>query len=149
VQYDLLRDRVREEEAGGVDGQLLLGRFEADHGDPAVAVRRLGALWQRRPAIEVADALGWALHRSGRHEEGLRYAVIATDRAHDGTVRSAPYMYHRGMIERQLRRDGAARRHLAEALRINPYFSPLHARTARTALVALGEPSMAKVPKFS
>ncbi|MEV5491799.1 tetratricopeptide repeat protein [Streptomyces bobili] len=149
VQYDLLRERVREEEAGGVDGQLLLGLFEADHGDPAVAVRRLGALWQRRPAIEVADALGWALHRSGRHEEGLRYAVTATDRAHDGTVRSAPYMYHRGMIERQLRRDGAARRHLAEALRINPYFSPLHARTARTALVALGEPSMAKVPRFS
>ncbi|MFD5267721.1 tetratricopeptide repeat protein [Streptomyces sp. NPDC058335] len=149
VQYDLLRERVRQEAAGGVDGELLLGRFEADHGDPAAAVRRLGAEWRRQPGIEVADALGWALHRAGRPEEGLRYAVIATDRAHDGTVRSAPYTYHRGMIERQLRRDGAARRHLEEALRINPHFSPLHARTARSALVALGEPSMAKVPKFS
>ncbi|MFE9673598.1 tetratricopeptide repeat protein [Streptomyces sp. NPDC006259] len=149
VQYDLLRERVRREAAGGVDGELVLGRWEADHGDPAAAVRRLDAEWRRQPGIEVADALGWALHRAGRPEEGLRYAVIATDRAHDGTVRSAPYIYHRGMIERQLGRDGAARRHLEEALRINPYFSPLHARTARAALLALGEPSVARVPEFT
>ncbi|MFJ4695101.1 tetratricopeptide repeat protein [Streptomyces sp. NPDC088766] len=149
VQYGLLRERVRREAAGGVDGALVLGRFEADHGDPAAAVRRLGTEWRRQPGVEVADALGWALHRAGRPEEGLRYAVIATDRAHRGTVRSAPYLYHRGMIERQLRREGAARRHLEEALRINPYFSPLYARTARTALVALGEPSVARVPDFS
>ncbi|MFH9863084.1 tetratricopeptide repeat protein [Streptomyces sp. NPDC017202] len=149
VRYDLLRELVRREAAGGVDGALVLGRFEADHGDPAAAVRQLLAQWRRQPGIEVADALGWALHRAGRHEEGLRYAVIATDRAHQGTVRSASYLWHRGMIERQLRREGAARRHLEEALRINPYFSPLHARTARTALVALGEPSVARVPDFS
>ncbi|MGV9555015.1 tetratricopeptide repeat protein [Streptomyces sp. NPDC003522] len=149
AQYDLLRERVRREAAGGVDGALVLGRFEADHGDPAAAVRRLGAEWRRQPGIEVADALGWALHRAGRHEEGLRYAVIATDRAHRGTVRSAPYLYHRGMIERRVGREGAARRHLEEALRINPSFSPLHARTARAALVALGEPSVARVPDFS
>lgn len=149
VRYDLLRERVRREAAGGVDGALVLGRFEADHGDPAAAVRRLRAQWRRQPGIEVADALGWALHRAGRPEEGLRYAVIATDRAHQGTVRSAPYLYHRGVIEWRLGREGAARRHLEEALRINPYFSPLHARTARTALVALGEPSVARVPDFS
>ncbi|MBO7941418.1 hypothetical protein JTP77_036720, partial [Streptomyces sp. S9] len=40
-QYGLLRERVREDAAGGVDGALVLGRFEADHGDPAAAVRRL------------------------------------------------------------------------------------------------------------
>ncbi|MFH8799277.1 tetratricopeptide repeat protein [Streptomyces sp. NPDC017936] len=148
VQYDLLRQRVRQEAAGGVDGQLVLGRFEADHGDPAAAVRRLRAEWRRQPGIAVADALGWALHRAGQDKEALKYAVIATDKAHGGAVRSAPYAYHRGMIERGLKRYGPARRHLQEALRINPYFSPLHARTAREALAELGEPAVTDPPEL-
>ncbi|WP_264930848.1 tetratricopeptide repeat protein [Streptomyces sp. A012304] len=147
AQYDLLRERVRRDAAGGVNAELLMGLFEADHGDPVVAVRQLRAEWRRQPGIAVADALGWALHRAGRHREALRYAVIATDKARRGTVRSAPYAYHRGMIERQLKREGPARRYLEEALRINPYFSPLHARTARTALAALGEPSVRDLPE--
>lgn len=146
VQYDLLRARVRSAAVGGADEELVLGRFEADHGDPRAAVVRLRAEWARQPGIAVADALGWALHRAGRHEEGLRFAVTATDRAKGGAVRSAPYMYHRGMIERALRRHGPARRHLEEALRINPYFSPTQVRSARAALAALGEPSPQELP---
>jgi tetratricopeptide (TPR) repeat protein len=122
--------------------------FEADHGDPASAVRRLRAEWRRQPGIAVADALGWALHRAGEDEEALRYAVRATDAVHGGGVRSALYAFHRGMIERELERDGPARRHLQEALRINPYFSPLQVRAAREALTALGaEPEAADVPE--
>lgn len=148
VQYDLLRERVRQESAGGVDGELVLGRFEADHGDPASAVRRLRAEWQRQPGIAVADALGWALHRSGDDHEALRFAMIATDRVHGGAVYSAPYMYHLGMIERDLEREGPARRHLAEALRINPWFSPLSVPVARAALARLGgEPAPAELPE--
>ncbi|MEU6179513.1 tetratricopeptide repeat protein [Streptomyces coeruleorubidus] len=139
VQYDLLRKRVRGAAAGGADEELVLGQFEADHGDPREAVRRLRAEWRRQPGTEVADALGWALHRSGKSEEALPFAVRATEGEHGGGVRSAAYMYHRGMIERELERYGAARRHLAEALRINPHFSPLHAPAARAAAEALGE----------
>ncbi|MDQ1045943.1 lipopolysaccharide assembly protein LapB [Streptomyces sp. V4I2] len=146
VQYDLLRERVRSAAAGGADEELVLGQFEADHGDPRAAVRRLRAEWARQPGIAVADALGWALHRAGRHEEALRFAVTATDRAKGGGVRSALYMFHRGMIERELERHGPARRHLEEALRINPYFSAVRVRAARAALTALGEPSVEKVP---
>jgi tetratricopeptide (TPR) repeat protein len=141
AQYDLLRARVREAAAGGADEELVLGRFEADHGNPRAAVRRLRAEWARQPGIAVADALGWALHRAGEHEEALRFATVATDKAKGGRVRSAPYAYHRGMIERKLGLYGPARRHLEEALRINPYFSPVHARAARAALTELGEPS--------
>ncbi|MCX4700388.1 tetratricopeptide repeat protein [Streptomyces sp. NBC_01352] len=147
VQYDLLRERVRSAAVGGADEELVLGQFEADHGDPRAAVRRLRAEWARQPGIAVADALGWALHRAGRHEEALRFAVTATDRAKGGGVRSALYMYHRGMIERELDRHGPARRHLEEALRINPYFSAVRVRAARAALAALGEPSVEKVPE--
>ncbi|WP_039932747.1 tetratricopeptide repeat protein [Streptomyces viridochromogenes] len=148
VQYDLLRERVRRAVAGGADEELVLGQFEADHGDPRAAVRRLRAEWRRQPGTEVADALGWALHRAGKHEEALRFAVRATDEEHSGGVRSAVYTYHRGMIERELERYGSARRHLAEALRINPHFSPLYVPAARAATEALGEPPDVGVPEM-
>jgi tetratricopeptide (TPR) repeat protein len=146
VQYDLLRERVRSAEAAGADERLLLGRFEADHGDPARAVRLLREEWGRQPGIEVADALGWALHRGGEHEEALEFAEIATDGDKGGGVRSALYVFHRGLIERELERYGPARRHLREALVINPYFSPLWAPEARRALDELGEPSVEDPP---
>ncbi|MFD9319565.1 tetratricopeptide repeat protein [Streptomyces sp. NPDC060053] len=148
VQYDLLRARVRQDATGGVDGELVLGRFEADHGDPASAVRRLRAEWRQQPGIAVADALGWALHRAGDDKEALKFAMIATDRVHGGAMHSAPYMYHRAMIERQLEMAGPARRHLREALQINPYFSPLLAPVARAAVARLGgEPAPAELPE--
>ncbi|MFD5629464.1 tetratricopeptide repeat protein [Streptomyces sp. NPDC127072] len=146
VQYDLLRERVRQEAAGGVDDGLVLGLFEADHGDPATAVRLLREEWKQHPGIAVADALGWALHRTGRHEEALGFAARTMDEERGGGVRSALYAYHRGQIERALGLDGAARRHLAEALRVNPYFSPLLVPSARVALEALGEPSAEEGP---
>ncbi|GHI07343.1 hypothetical protein Scel_56640 [Streptomyces cellostaticus] len=139
AQYRLLKARVREAVAGGVDEELLIGQFEADHGDPQEAVERLEDEWRRQPGIEVADALGWALHRAGDDAQALEYASIATDKAQGGGVRSALYAFHRGMIERELELSGPARRHLAEALRINPYFSPLRAPAARSALQGLGE----------
>jgi tetratricopeptide (TPR) repeat protein len=149
AQYDVLRDRVRLAAAHGADEDLVLGRFEADHGDARAAVRRLRAEWRRQPSTAVADALGWALHRTGRHEEALGLAVRATDGTRGGGVRSALYVFHRGMIERELGRDGAARRHLREALQINPYFSPLLVPRARAALARLGEPSVQAGPEVS
>ncbi|MFK0117081.1 tetratricopeptide repeat protein [Streptomyces sp. NPDC090994] len=146
VQYDLLRERVRAAAAGGADEELVLGRFEAAHGDAAAAVRRLRAEWRRQPSTAVADALGWALYRDGRAGEALEYAVRATDGERGGGVRSAAYVYHRGMIEREVGRYGAARRHLQEALRINPWFSPLDAPRAREVSAELGEPSVESPP---
>ena len=50
------------------------------------------------------------------------------------------------MIERELEQAGPARRHLQEAMRINPYFSPLAVPLAKQALAALGEPPDEPVP---
>ncbi|MET9778449.1 tetratricopeptide repeat protein [Streptomyces sp. NPDC006367] len=146
AQYGLLRERVRVAEAAGADAELVLGRFEADHGDARSAVERLRAEWQRQPSIAVADALGWALYRSGEHEEALTFATIATDGDRGGGVRSALYAFHRGMTEQALGRYGPARRHLREALMINPYFSPLWAPEAERTLDGLGEPSVEGPP---
>ncbi|MDI3407995.1 tetratricopeptide repeat protein [Streptomyces cavernicola] len=136
AQYELLRARVREESTVGVNAQLILGRFEADHGDPAAAVRRLTAEFRRRPGREVSDALGWALHRAGQSEKALPYATRAMK---DGPM-SALFAYHRGEIEREIGKYGPARRHLQQAMRINPHFSPLLVPYAQEALDALGEP---------
>lgn len=141
VQYGVVRERARVAAAHGGDESLVLGRFEADHGEASDAVRRLRKEWERRPSTEVADALGWALHRAGEHEEALPFAVRATEGTEGGGVRSALYVFHRGMIERSLERYGAARRHLREALQINPWFSPLRVPRAKSALTHLGEPS--------
>jgi len=71
---------------------------------------------------------------------------VATDRHRGGGVRSALYVYHLGMIERALEMPGAARRHLQEALRISPRFSPTRVPLAEQALRELGEPSVEDVP---
>ncbi|OSP27948.1 hypothetical protein B7767_40800, partial [Streptomyces sp. 13-12-16] len=147
VQYGVVRERVRVAAAHGGDESLVLGRFEADHGDAAGAVRRLREVWERQPSTEAADALGWALHRAGEHEEALPFAVRATEGTEGGGVRSASYVFHRGMIERSLERYGSARRHLKEALQINPWFSPLWVPRAKTALARLGEPSVQAGPE--
>ncbi|MFC8836418.1 tetratricopeptide repeat protein [Streptomyces griseoincarnatus] len=149
AHYALLRERIRLAAAHGADEELVLGRFEADHGDAQAAVRRLRAEWERQPSTEVADALGWALHRAGEDGEALPFAVRATEGTKGGGVRSALFAYHRGMIEHSLERYGAARRHLAEALQINPWFSPLHAPRAKEALARLGEPSVQAGPESS
>lgn len=146
VQYDTLRALAAKDAAAGVDDELILGVFEADHGDARDAVRRLRAEWTRQPGIPVADALGWALHRAGQDEEALKFASAATDRVHGGGVRDALYAFHRGMIEKELEKFASARRHLQEALQINPYFSPLRVPPAQAALATLGEPPTEPLP---
>lgn len=136
-QYDKLRAALDRGTARGVDESLPLGRFEAAHGDADAAVELLRADWERgHRSPAVADALGWALHRSGDSDAALEYA----QRAVDSGGQNASYAYHLGVVQRALGDYGAARRHLEEALRTNPAFSPLDAPLAREALDTLGQP---------
>ncbi|MEV4682062.1 tetratricopeptide repeat protein [Streptomyces kurssanovii] len=136
--YEFLRKQVTRAGEHGVDGDLVLARYEADHGDPAAAVRRLQGEWRRgHRNVHVADTMGWALYRAGRPEDGLPFAKLATGQG----LRSALFSYHLGEIERALGDHGPARRHIDEALRTNPHFSPLLAPKAREAQDALGEPA--------
>ncbi|MGW0703296.1 tetratricopeptide repeat protein [Streptomyces sp. NPDC002867] len=138
TQYARVRTLVEEARAHGVDGDLVLARYEADHGDPESAVRRLQDEWWRgHRSVHVADAMGWALYRADRAEDALPFAKLAT--RHE--ARNALFSYHRGEIEQALGDEGRARRYIEEALRTNPDFSPLYAPAAREALEALGEPS--------
>ncbi|MET9809855.1 tetratricopeptide repeat protein [Streptomyces halstedii] len=137
TQYAKLRELLGTAKAAGVNESLTEARFEADHGDPEAAVELMEKEWaELRRSAEVADALGWALHRAGRTEEGVQYA----ERALESGVRNASYAYHLGVIESALGQDGPARSRLEEALRTNPDFSPLAAPLAEEALESLGEP---------
>ncbi|MFD9124557.1 tetratricopeptide repeat protein [Kitasatospora sp. NPDC059571] len=133
-QYHLLGAEQQLAAANGVVDDLTLGQYEADHGDPAQAVRLLRAEWDRRHNVLVADALAWALHRTGADGEALGYADRAAAHGWDNAL----FLYHRGEIEHALGRTAEARTHLAEALATDPAFNPLQARTARTTLQALG-----------
>ncbi|MFE2931474.1 tetratricopeptide repeat protein [Streptomyces sp. NPDC059278] len=149
-QYAQLRRALTRDEGQGVDHALLRGRFEADHGDPAAAVELLDAEWARsHRSAAVADALGWALHRSGAPAAALEYAAQAVDTG----GQNASYAYHLGVIQKALREYGPARRNLEAALRTNPGFSPLAGPAAQEALDDLaypppdGPPDMRPLPE--
>lgn len=127
AQYAVLEAEQKLFAANGVVDDLNLGQYQADHGNPALAVRLLTAEWHRRHNITVADALSWALHRAGHDTQALPLARQANRLG----WRDALLRYHRGVIEQALGDQRAARTDLAAALTTNPAFSPLHAPDAR------------------
>ncbi len=116
--------------ANGVNVDVELALFEADHGDPAAALADAKAGWAARHSINAGDALAWASYRSGRYRSAARYERWPL---HLGT-RDALYRYHAAMIELRSGERDAARRDLAHALAIDPHFSILYASSARRTL---------------
>ncbi|SMQ15255.1 Cytochrome c-type biogenesis protein CcmH/NrfG [Streptomyces sp. Ag82_O1-12] len=129
-QYALVDAWTALARAGGANTDLETALAAADHGDEKEALRAARAEWDRRHSVHTADALAWALHVNGQDEEALPYARRATATGY----RNAVFLYHRGVIERDAGDKREARTHLKAALDLNPGFSPLGAREARTAL---------------
>jgi tetratricopeptide (TPR) repeat protein len=117
----------------GVNTDVDLALFEADHGSPARAVALGRRAWAQAASVRSADALGWALTRAGRPREGLRWAHRAL-RLHS---RDAMFLYHAGMTARAAGDRAATRAWLQRALATNPRFSPLYAPRAARALRGL------------
>jgi len=130
AQYAVGRAQSRIAAEAGVDTDLELALFDADHGDPAAALRAARDTWSRRQSLQAADAMAWALHVNGRDAEALTFA----DRALARGTRSALWHYHRGVIADALGQSERARADLTTALQLNPHFSALHARRARALL---------------
>ncbi|KPI29897.1 Tetratricopeptide TPR_2 repeat-containing protein [Actinobacteria bacterium OV320] len=132
-QYLLVDAWTAIARANGVNADLDTALAAADHGDRATALRAARDDWSRRHTVHTADALAWALHVNGKDAEALPYARQATATGY----RNASFLYHRGVIEKATGHPADARTHLAAALKLNPGFSPLGAREARTALKTL------------
>ncbi len=60
--------------AAGVNTDVELAIYEADHGSPARAVALARRAWAQAPSVRAADALGWALTRAGQPAQGLQWA---------------------------------------------------------------------------
>ena len=133
-QYELVHVEERLLQANGVNVDLEIALFDADHHENlAAGLAAAQTEWGRRHSIHVADALAWELYANGRYEEALSYA----DQALRLGTQNALFFYHRGMIELSLGKQGAARRDLAEAMNINPRFSILWADQAASTLASL------------
>ncbi|QKV95794.1 tetratricopeptide repeat protein [Streptomyces sp. NA02950] len=132
-QYAVVDTWITLAKANGVATDLDSALVAADHGDPEEALKAARAEWERRQTVHTADALAWALHRTGDDKKALGY----TERAAEPGYRNAAFLYHRGMIEKSLGEKADARRHLRAALDLNPGFSPTASRTAKAALKRL------------
>lgn len=119
--------------ANGVNVDLELALFDADHGDPEGALAAARAEWARRQSVHVADAYAWALYANGRYQRASTFA----ERALALGTRSALFLFHAGMIRLELGDEVGARRYLSDAVATNPNFSILHAADAARVLARL------------
>ncbi|MCF6467130.1 tetratricopeptide repeat protein [Nonomuraea sp. MG754425] len=117
ADWTLLRAQRDLYRAAGVRDDLTWAEFEADHGDPDLAVGHARAEYARNPNLVAADALAWALYRAGEPAEALRYAKEATATG----WRNPLLAYHRAKIEQALGRPA----------RVDPGFDPTLSSLAR------------------
>jgi pentatricopeptide repeat protein len=123
----LVRAQERLLAEAGVDTDVELAIYEADHGDRPRAVALAREAWSRAPSVRSADALGWALTRSGDRRAGLRWSRRALKLGSlDPTFR-----YHAGIAAGD---TPEGRRNLRLALRHGLDAYPLHAKRAHAAL---------------
>ncbi|MEP6758941.1 MAG: hypothetical protein ABJB55_07085 [Actinomycetota bacterium] len=131
--YALARAEAALFRSNGVNVDVELALFEADHGDPVAALTDARAGWRSRHSIHAADALAWALYRNDRPATASRFERQALRL---GTQDATSY-FHSGMIALRLGHRDEARRMLAHALTINPHFSILYASAAQRTLSRL------------
>lgn len=135
AQYEVVRAIQKLNASAGMDVDMELAMFDADHGgDPVATVARARAAYSRRPSIYGADALAWALYRAGQPAEAARYSAETIKLG----TRDAAMLYRAGVIANANGEQAAAREHLQLALAINPHFSVLNSSKAQALLVRLG-----------
>jgi tetratricopeptide (TPR) repeat protein len=131
--YDLARAETQLFRAAGVVVDVDLALLEADHGDPAAALRYAMAAYEAAPTIRAADAVAWALHRLGRDAEAAKRSKEALRLGSIDPI----LRYHAGVIQASLGNTSMARRHLQLVLDTDPGFSATGAAEARRVLASL------------
>lgn len=120
-------------EARGVDTGVEQALFEADHGDPALAVAAGRGAWHRAPSVRSADALSWGLHAAGHTRAAERFS----QRAMKLGSRTPIFLYHAGMIALAAGEEGEARAFLSQLVRQSPRFHPIFGPRAKRVLEGL------------
>lgn len=86
-----------------------------------------------RKDIYTADIYAWCLYKKGRFQE----AKTAIAEAMRLKTKDARFLYHAGMIEKELGNKKVAKDYLQKSLQTNPAFDVLQAEKAKTALQQL------------
>jgi tetratricopeptide (TPR) repeat protein len=131
--YGLVGAEIRLLKANGVNTDVDLALFEANHGDPARAVALGRRAWRQAPSVRSADAYSWALYSAGRIAAASRFSSEAMRLG----SRDPSFLYHAGMIAKASGRDRRAGDLLGGLLAQSPRFSPLYAPRAQRALEAV------------
>ena len=114
--------------AAGVNTDVELALYEADHGSPPRGVLLGRRAWAQAPSVRSADALGWALTRAGHPHAGLKWLRHALSLG----SRDPSFLYHAGVAAAAAGERATARAWLGRLVRQAPRFSPLYGpRAAR------------------
>lgn len=121
--YELVEAIARLYEANGVNVDLELALFEADHRPGRKAVERARRAVDERPSIQAHDALAWSLYAADDLDEAWRESRGAVGLG----TRDPLVNFHAAAIAFGRGDRDNARRHLQVVLDTNPRFSALHA----------------------
>src|ERR671921_160446 len=133
-QYDLVRNMDKLLRANGVDTDLEIALFNADHDiDLRMSLEKARAAYEARPSIHAADTLAWTLYKTGNYKEAREYSSEALKLE----TRDPLKLFHAGMISKALGEKEQASTYLQQAVDLNPHFSLLYADEAAYTLKSL------------
>jgi pentatricopeptide repeat protein len=130
-QYAVVRATQQLFAASGVDNEVELTLFEADHSadtEPTYAQARTAH--DRRPSIFAADTLAWAAYMTGRLDEARARSAEALRLG----TRDPRLFYHAGVIAGAAGEIAVSESLLTQAIAMEPAQTPLYASAARLAL---------------
>jgi tetratricopeptide (TPR) repeat protein len=133
-QYELVQSMDKLLRANGVNTDLEIALFYADHGmNLRTSLEKARAVYDARPSIHAADALAWTLYKTGNYKEAQKYSSEALKLG----TRDPLKLFHAGMIAKALGQREQARKYLQQAVDLNPHFSLLYSDEAADSLKAL------------
>jgi tetratricopeptide (TPR) repeat protein len=133
-QYDLVRVIDKLYRANGVDTDLEIALFYADHDMKLqTSLEKARSAYDARPSIHAADALAWTLYKTGNYKEAQKHSSEALKLG----TRDPLKLFHAGMISKALGQRERAREYLQQAVDLNPHFSLLYSDEAADSLKAL------------
>jgi tetratricopeptide (TPR) repeat protein len=132
---EVVRHLATEERAAGADVDLELGLFEADRGNPAVALELAQGAYAVKPGNVTANiAMAWALRANGQVPEAVGYV----DRALRLGTPDALLHFRAAAVLADAGQTDRAAAGLRTALEINPTFSFGHLEEAEALATRLG-----------
>jgi tetratricopeptide (TPR) repeat protein len=131
--YQAARDAFDAEAAQGANTATERAIFEANHGDPALAMELGRRAWHYTPSVRAADAYSWALSSAGRDREALAMSKNAMRLG----SREPIFLYHAGIVALRAGQSDRAHSFLARLVAQSPRFHPLYGPRAQRALEGL------------